>query len=189
MEFKIASTRFSFSFGFFVVLCLYCLYDREGAGIPVLCAVALHEGGHVLALKAVKGKIPYLRFEPFGIRMVRSGLLTYGQEFLVYSGGILANAIVLLITLPLFGWCHFTIANLALLLFHSLPVGRLDGGQLLRTALSHRMNNLNHVETVQRLVGFLILTPLFAGGFYLLPQKNITLLLTACYLALTLWKS
>lgn len=189
MEFDIGSTHFSFSFGFFAVLCLYCLYDRTGAGIPVIAAVILHECGHIFALHIVNGRIPFMCFEPFGIRMVRSGLLTYQQEFWVYSGGVLANAAALLVTVPFFGWCKFALVNLGLLLFHLLPIGRLDGGQLLRIVLSRHMKNLNHVETILRLVGMLVLTPMFAGAFYLLPQKNLTLLITACYLALTLWKS
>lgn len=189
MEFNIGGTHVSFSFGFFVILCLYCIVDRRGAGIPIIAAVILHECGHVLILRLSKGKIPYMRFEPFGIRMVRSGMLTYPQEFWVYSGGIIANAIAFVITFSFFGWCGFAMANLGLLLFNLLPVGRLDGGQLLRVVLSRRMKQFHHVETVQRIVGFLVLTPIFAGAFYLLPQKNWTLLITACYLALTLWKS
>lgn len=189
MEFNIGSTHYSFSFGFFVILCLYCIVDRAGAGIPLIAAVILHECGHIVVLHISKGKIPYMRFEPFGIRMVRSGMLTYQQEFWVYSGGILANVAALLVTVPIFGWCIFAMANMGLLIFNLLPIGRLDGGQLLRVVLSRRMKQLDHVETVQKIVGFLVLTPLFAGAFYLLPQKNLTLLITACYLALTLWKS
>ena len=99
MEFNIGSTHFSFS------------------------AVILHEFGHIFALRTAKGRIPFVRFEPFGIQMARSGMLTYRQEFWVYSGGILANAAALLATVPFWGWCNFAMANLGLLLFQLLPVG------------------------------------------------------------------
>jgi hypothetical protein len=44
MEFKIASTRFRFlSASLWFFACIACTTGR--GGIPVLCAVALHEGG------------------------------------------------------------------------------------------------------------------------------------------------
>ena len=42
MGFKFHGTRYFFTFGFFMVLALYMLFDRTGAGLPALCCVALH---------------------------------------------------------------------------------------------------------------------------------------------------
>ena len=49
MGFKFHGTRYFFTFGFFMVLALYMLFDRTGAGLLALCCVALHECGHIAA--------------------------------------------------------------------------------------------------------------------------------------------
>ncbi|MEM1483357.1 site-2 protease family protein [Oscillospiraceae bacterium PP1C4] len=185
MEFRLGGTYFSISFGFFAVLGLYMLFDREGAGLPAICAVALHEGGHILAMYLVGAQIVSMRFYPFGVRLEKRGILTYGKETAVYLGGVAANALCLLIAVPLYGWNQFAVVNAALILFNLLPVGRLDGGQLLRLLLC-RMNSLSRAEALQKWIGFVVLTPLFAISFVLLPQGNYTLLFTAVYLAVTL---
>lgn len=185
MEFKFGGARFSFSFGFFAVVALYMLFDRTGAGIPAVAAVALHEGGHILALRLTGAQIAAMEFCPFGVRLQKRGLLGYASEAAVYSGGVLANAAALLLALPWGGWSLFALANLALIVFNLLPVGRLDGGQLLHLLLLRRLSP-DRADLVRKGIGFLLLTPLFGAAFLLLPGGNYTLLFTAGYLALTM---
>ena len=184
MAFRLFGTRFSFSFGFFAVLALYMLCDREGLGIPALAAVALHECGHILIMRLAGVAIPAMDFYPFGIRLEKRGMLPPGREAAVYLGGVAANALAAAATLALWGWNSFAACNAALIAFNLLPVGRLDGGALLRLSLGRRPPR--RAELIEKLIGFAILTPLFAAGFWLAARGNYTLLFTACYLALTL---
>ncbi len=185
MEFRAGGTRVSFSFGFFAVLAVYMLVDREGIGLPALAAVVLHESGHIVLMRLTGYQIPEMRFSPFGVQIERWGLLPDGREAAVYLGGVLANLLTGGIAWLFCGWNLFTIVSLGLILFNLLPVGRLDGGQLLRLALG-RGCSPEHADRLQKWIGFLVLTPLFAYGFYLAAQGNYTLLLTAGYLAVTL---
>ncbi len=185
MEFKFGGARFSFSFGFFAVVALYMLFDRTGIGVPAIAAVLLHEGGHILMMKLTGAKIDAMEFCPFGVRLQKRGMLGYGSEAAVYLGGVLTNALALLLALPWGGWNLFALSNLALIIFNLLPVGRLDGGQLLRLLLLRRLSP-DHADLVRKWIGFLLLTPLFGAAFLLLPAGNYTLLFTAGYLALTL---
>ncbi|MCI8649092.1 MAG: hypothetical protein HFG20_03150 [Anaerotruncus sp.] len=184
MEFKLFGTRFSISFGFFAVVAWYVLYGYSGGGLAVLTAVALHECGHLLMMWLAGVKIPAVEFCPFGIRLERQTLLPVAKETAVYLGGVLANAVCLCCWVPWYGWDAFSQAHLGLLLFNLLPVGRLDGGQLLRLAL-FRLDPVT-AQQIQWLVGFLGLAPLFAAGFWMLWRGNVSLLLTVVYLAATM---
>ena len=185
MEFRAGGTRVSFSFGFFAVLAVYILVDRQGVGLPALAAVVLHESGHIILMRLTGSRIPEMRFSPFGVRIERWGLLSDGREAAVYLGGVLSNLLTGGIIWLFCGWNLFTVVSLGLILFNLLPVGRLDGGQLLRLALG-RSCPPDRADRLQKWIGFLVLTPLFAGGFFLAAQGNYTLLLTAGYLAVTL---
>lgn len=182
MEFKLGGTRFVFSFGFFAVLALYMLFDREGIGLPALCAVALHEAGHIVMMRLTGSRIEAMEFRAFGVRLEKRGFLTRVQETAVYFGGVGVNLISWAICMLAVGWNLFAVVSLGLVLFNLLPVGRLDGGQLLRLALGN-MRDIVVAERVEKIVGLVILAPMFAAAFLMLPRGNYTLLLTAMYLA------
>lgn len=184
MECRLGRTRLFFSFGFFAVLALYMLLDRTGVGLPAILAVVVHESGHILMMHLVGAQIESMRFCPFGVRLERRGLLGIRQETMIYLGGVLLNALAVVLWVPFYGWTLFALVNAALFCFNLLPVGRLDGGQLLRLALYR--HGAQYADSLRKWIGFFLLTPLFAAAFLLLPKGNLTLLATAVYLAITL---
>ena len=86
----------------------------------VLSAAALHELGHLTALKLLGGRVTALRLSVFGAEMRVDGAgLSYGKE--------LAAVLVL-------AWCGCPAAagaHLVLCAFNLLPVRPLDGGRAL----------------------------------------------------------
>jgi Zn-dependent protease len=116
-------------------------------------------------MRLAGAQITAMRFYPYGVRLDKRGILSYGQEAVVYLGGVAANHLCILAVVPLFGWNLFAMTNAALILFNLLPVGRLDGGQLLRLLLC-RTNSLSRAEFLQKCIGFLVLTPLFSHRFF-----------------------
>ncbi len=184
MAFKLGNLQVYLSFGFFAVLAGYLLLDRTGTGSAVLGAVAIHEAGHLAAMKLWGGRVVYLGFYPFGVLLEKRGFLPLWRECAVYGGGIAANLLAGTLCGALGCRGTFLYANLALALFNLLPVGRLDGGVLLRLALDSRFPR--QARCLELGIGFFILTPLFAGGLLLLPRGNVSLLATACYLAVAL---
>lgn len=184
MEFKLGGVRAYLSFGFFAVLAAYLLLDQAGRGGGMLAAVAVHEAGHLAAMGVWGGRVTALGLYPFGVRLEKRGLLPLGRECAVYGGGIAANLLAAALWGILGVQGQFWAANLALAAFNLLPVGRLDGGVLLRLALQRWLPG--QARRLELAVGFLLLAPLFAGGFLLLRRGNATLLATACYLAAAL---
>ena len=103
----------------------------------LLAAAALHEWGHMAALRHFGGKISHLTVSPFGAEMTiaDTARLSYGAEILVTLAGPAVN-ILLAVVLGLLGdrWESayvFAGAQLVLGLFNLIPIRPLDGGRLL----------------------------------------------------------
>lgn len=181
MEIRAGHVRCRFSFGFFALLAVYMLLDTNGLGIPVLVSVTLHECGHLAALYYCGGYVDRVEFALYGIRIEKRGMLTYRGEALVYLGGVCANGGALLLCILLGKWGNFAQINLLLMIFHLLPVGRLDGGALLRLAM-YRAGLERQADVLSCLLAILLLLPLFCAAAWMAAKGNYTLLLTAAYL-------
>ena len=185
MEIKLGAYRYGFSFSFFLLLSLYVLLDRYGVGLACIGAVALHEMGHIFVMRLCGAQIDSMWFFPFGVRIEKRGLLSYERELLIYAGGPLANGLGLLI--GKITWDAFALMNLLLLLFNLLPVGRLDGGVLLRLMLCRRWNP-GIAAQIQRWIGGVLLVVLLVGALWMVRYGNLTLLATTAYLAVELMR-
>lgn len=178
--------RVEVSFWFFAVLAVFLCFDRELAAMQMLAAIFLHEGGHLLAMRALRMPVQALRFMPFGIEVQRQPTLTsYRREAVVYLCGPLANLLLLLLSLP---WCGgltlFGAMNLVLFLFNLMPVAPLDGGNLLHCLLQNRWE-AGRAATVGRAISGLFLLPMdFLAVYLLVTCHNITLLICCGYLSL-----
>ena len=181
MEIKTGKIRCKFSFGFFALLAVYMLLDSNGFGLFMLLGVVIHEFGHWAVLYSCGGCLERIEFAPYGIRMEKRGFLSYQQETAVYAAGICANGIALLICFAFKKAEGFAIVNLLLAVFNLLPVGRLDGGVLLRLAVC-RAGYGQYADTVSAVFAFLLLLPLFCAAFWLAARGNLSLLMTGFYL-------
>lgn len=170
-----------FTFLFFAVLGVYMLLDTAGLGIPVLFAVAAHECGHLAMLYRCGGRLARIEFAPYGIRMEKRGMLSYAGESAVYFGGVLANALCVLGCLLFLQWGNFARVSLLLAVFHLLPIGRLDGGVLLRLALC-RAGLGEKASAISTGLALVLLLPLFCAALYMARSGNYSLLFTAIYL-------
>lgn len=100
----------------------------------VLSAAALHELGHLTALKLLGGRVTALRLSVFGAEMRVDGAgLSYGKELAAVLAGPLTNLLAGLVL----AWCGCPAAagaHLVLCAFNLLPVRPLDGGRALYLA-------------------------------------------------------
>ena len=136
-------------------LACFLLFDMDRTVWASLLAAVLHEGGHLLALWMLGGKVAAFRLYPFGGEIVAGGkLFSYGNSMLLSLSGVLVNllsALLLLLpqTTPFLR--SFSFASLGLAAFNLLPLKKLDGGSAIEAFLSF----FCMPQTVEKVLGIL----------------------------------
>lgn len=187
MTFSVCGCRITFSYYFFALVALLLLSDRSGVAAAGLTAAALHECSHLGAMYAFQSLPEKIRFNAFGIDIVRNPRPDHGywKDAVVSLSGPAAN----LLAAGLLSLFHdpavrnFVLANFTLFVFNVLPIEPLDGGQALYALLCLRLEPATACRVVE-IVSFLFLAPLSAAGFLVLFRSpgNFTLLMVCVYL-------
>lgn len=120
--------------GFFLLVGWFALSCGCDLAALVLGAAAVHELGHLLALKICGGRVTRLRIGVLGAVMDVQGMMGYGGELLTTLAGPLANFLAAA-ALGLGGCSTAAGANAVLCVFNLLPVPPLDGGRALEWLL------------------------------------------------------
>ncbi|MCI9405644.1 MAG: hypothetical protein HFK04_01820 [Oscillospiraceae bacterium] len=163
-------------------LILFLLFDRTGLGGQMVLAALVHEIGHLIAMAALGEQPQSIIFGGFGIRMERrlGTRLPYQKEIWIYGAGPAAN---LLTALLFFSNPRICRVHLLLGLFNLLPMGVLDGGQILRCILQQKMEMVRGDfwrRSVSLCCGLLLI--LLAVAVFLTSGYNASLLSTSVYL-------
>jgi len=134
--------RIEVSGGFLLTAAALFWLDSGGLLLWAALVCALHEAGHIAAIRAMGGKIRALRLSVVGAELVfTSGNLSSGQEIFAAGSGPAVNLALALLCARLFhgaggeGLMLFTGLNLALGGFQLLPILPLDGGRALLALL------------------------------------------------------
>ena len=162
------------SAGFWLLLAVGTMAAPLPLTAAVLLAAALHEGGHLIALRLFRVPVEGLRLTAFGAVIHARGArrLSYGRELLVTLAGPAAN---LFLAPPLaalsahFAWeWGFLLAGANVLLgaYNLLPIPPLDGGRALYLAVAYCFGPAAG-ETAEAVVGFFCAAALTALGAYL----------------------
>ncbi|MFO0714142.1 MAG: hypothetical protein U0353_30070 [Sandaracinus sp.] len=121
-----------------------------GAWIGALFVVLLHELGHAYLARRQRLHVMEVMLHGFGGHCAYVGEVTPWQRSIVASGGVLAQALLLVLAYPVelllttrvasgappppaFVWdllYAWTYANLGIAMFNLLPIGRLDGAEI-----------------------------------------------------------
>lgn len=154
------------TFGCAAFLCLLgCVWTWRGAGFFV-CALLLHELGHILVLHLCNVRVKAVRLG-FGDVEMATAPLGYCEELLTAWAGPCMNFLIY------FMLCHtapaFAAVNLLLGAYNLLPIMPLDGGRMLLAALYLRLPEQT-VWVIGRVWSLLVITCLlvlalwFAGA-------------------------
>lgn len=139
----------SILFYIFLFLC-----DRSILTVLTLACAVLHEFGHMAAANLCGVGITEMTLYPFGADMrLDSPLRSYRKDLFISSAGIAANLTLAALSaaIPDRATAHLLISvNLTLAAANLVPVDGLDGGGILRAALSLIFSP----ETASRVLSF-----------------------------------
>lgn len=145
----------------------------------MICSAAIHELGHLLAVKMCNISPRGFYIGLCGGDMQINSSSSYTSDICVYLGGIFANAVMLCI----FYKTAFGYHNASYALLNALPISELDGGKALRSALSCFLNPYT-ADRVCSYVSYAALFIVWQLGIYLFfkTSSNLTLLIFCVYL-------
>lgn len=178
------------SFWFLAAVALFAVVERGALMLYMLLPIAIHELGHLLVMAALRVRVTAVSFTLIGIdiRRERGHTLSYPAEGAVILGGVCANALTAL-GLHLFCFASMRMqfliaANIAVAIFNLLPIGDLDGGQLLKL-ITARFLPPGAARAISRIAGLLVLAVLFGFGIFLawVRYPNPLIFVAGAYLA------
>lgn len=177
------------------IACILVLDSTGLVTLALLCAL-VHECGHIAVLYFFHVPIDELSFKLFGINIVlKNGIiLSYKHETILSLAGSAANFITgglayLFYLADIFpvGSRMFAIFSVILGCFNLLPIGSLDGGQALESALCRKIS-YDKAEKIVSITSAIFIVPLVLAGVYVVKKTgyNISLIVVSVYLAATL---
>lgn len=113
---------------FVLLVCLLIFLDAGATALLFLLSAALHEGGHLFAMRLCGVPCHGVELRGTGA-VIRTGAVSPGREALCTAAGPLVNLLLLFLTFRLFP--AMALVNFLLLCWNLLPLYPLDGGRLL----------------------------------------------------------
>lgn len=137
ISFKIGKINFSFEFGFFAVVTLFCLLDAPELALSAVCACIIHEGGHIFAAFLCDMSIKKITFWSGGIKIQTEGKITsFSKDIFILFLGPVFNFIAAFFYFFSERYEPFSV-NIILGFFNLLPFSNLDGGAILKKAFEY----------------------------------------------------
>lgn len=131
----------NFSAGFVLLAAALYFFDDNGIVSALVPAVAVHELGHALAIKARGARVVAVDFNVTGLRMDYAGYLSRSDELICAAAGPIAGLTLAFAASLLGRICESEYllcvsgVSLILSLFNLLPASPLDGGIILSILL------------------------------------------------------
>ena len=182
LEWRLWGVRCRVSLLFPALVTALLLWKPDGLAISCLLASLIHEGGHLAAMLAMGVSPKDCVLGAFGMRLeLGNSLVGYGRNLVIALAGPLAYGLAAILLFiansPMIAAIHLALAGLNL-----LPVGALDGGEVLRCGFG-LLGLDGFVEPMLRFFSAVVLLPLAtAGAWLLLRMENPTLIIISVYL-------
>ncbi|HWQ50529.1 MAG TPA: site-2 protease family protein [Terriglobales bacterium] len=177
---------------FVLLLAAFLYVDGTGFALLLLLAAALHEAGHLIALKGCGVGIEEVSFRAFGIEMTTGDTryIPYRGELAIAVAGPAVNLFAMLVTLgavaavgPFWGALFFVFCNAALAVVNLMPVSGLDGGRILAAVLMPWLGP-PRAERILAVVSAVFSALVAGAGLWLLwvTKYNFSLAMIGAYL-------
>ena len=182
VELKLKNTLLRLDFSFFAVIALYLLLDKSGFGLAALAACAMHETAHFIAMTAFGVPVEQLTLYGAGIRITSSKIeyIRPLQKAVILCAGCMANFAAAFVFWGLENYAASAV-NMFTGIFNLLPMGELDGAQLLEMlAVRHcKAENVDRIMKIAAAASAVVCAAAFiaAGGI-----ASFTLITTALYI-------
>ncbi len=183
---------------FVLLLSVMYLFDENGAFLPVLCSVIIHEAAHIVALKMCGGRIDGVELRVFGIKIntPELKLMPYKREIAIAAAGPVAGGITALLfamvsyMLDVKCFDFFIGVNLIMSCINLLPIYPLDGGRI-ALAMCLLLFSFRCARIIYVLLNFVFSASCVALCLFLIIKKamNPSLLIFAGYLVITAVKN
>lgn len=168
IELKIKNTYVRLSFTFFLSVALFLL-TNGGFGFAALCACGIHELSHLVLMIIFGIPADEILFYGAGIRISSREISRTGKlpRALILTAGCVGNLVAAAVML-IAGNNVASAINLFTAFFNILPIGSLDGAQLLKNFAVSRCKPEN-VDKIMRIAGIgsavlLLAVVIFIGG-------------------------
>ena len=167
------------SWSFFLLVLLAAVISPAEIVVSVLLAAALHECGHLLALRAYRVPVEGLRLSALGAVLYARGArrLSYGRELIVTLAGcgmnVFCGVLTALLALRL-SWAEgFVLAGAHILLaaFNLLPIPPLDGARALYLIAAFFLGPLAG-ERIAAVTGLVCSLALAGAGVYVTAETG-----------------
>ena len=182
LELKLKRTLIRLDFSFFAVVALYLLLDESGFGMAALAACFMHETAHFIAMALCGVQANSLTLYGAGMR-ISSAALEHARPLrkaIILSAGVFAN----FIAAALFwgsGCLGAAAVNLFTGLFNLLPIGELDGAQILKMLLI-RHCRAERVDGYMKLAACISAAITAVGVVLVCGEAPLTFVITAVYI-------
>lgn len=170
--------------GFFAaMLFLSLLITHSYFAVAALCAVLIHELGHILIAKIRNIKFAECRISIFGAGLTPCyNDYSYTDEIILCIGGPAANIITAFLMLFLFAGSkneiilYFIVSSITLALFNLMPIKDLDGGRILYSLLCI-CNDPYRSERILSVISFILIFIFWIISVYfiLIAKANLSL--------------
>lgn len=198
MVFNICNVRVEITF-FFVAFLTFVLSLKAPSNVLItILSSLLHEAGHFAVMLMVGNKPKSVKFEMVGMNIIRQEnvKISTKSEIAISLGGPLVNFIIVILSCGVlcFYESRFILTcaciNLILMTFNLLPIKSLDGGatlyfillQYFESSISGRILKITSAI-------FIILIYLWAIYVFISTQYNISLIIIAILLTISLFQN
>lgn len=188
MSFRVFGVNFELSVPFAVMLAFLLVTDSSGMMSSSLLAVAMHEIGHLVAMRLTKCLPTSIKCGLGGILISGNSYCTQKQTVLISLSGPLMNLVLTAVLLVLgtafksYMLCVLSAVQFLVGKMNLLPIDGLDGGDVLKNILLS--TNIKNVGFVCSLVSIITACAVFVLGLAVAVKNvsNPSLLLLGIYL-------